>query len=80
MGLALAATLRFLRLSVLLPLAVPALLVGFVFIDIGLGLSVTSPLAALSSVAPWHLGLMSALALATVAWLSRADSNTEEVP
>ena len=71
LGLSLAAALHFLRLNALLPLAVPALLVGFVFVDITLGFSVASPLGALSSVAPWHLGLMSALALATVAWLSR---------
>ncbi len=80
LGLALAASLHFLRLSVLLPLAVPALLVGFVFVDISLGVSVTSPLAALSGVAPWHLGLMSALALATVAWLSRPDRVRTEKP
>ena len=73
LGLALAAVLHFLRLSALLPLAVPALLVGFVFVDIGLGVRLTSPLAALSGVAPWHLGLMGALSLATLAWLSRPD-------
>lgn len=78
-GLVLAALLRFLRLSILLPLAVPALLVGFVFIDISLGVGLTSPLAALSGVAPLHLTLMSALAVATLGWLARPGKvNTVE--
>ena len=78
-GLALAALLRFLRLSILLPLAVPALLIGFVFIDISLRVGLTSPLAALSGVAPLHLALMSALAVATLGWLARpGKANTVE--
>lgn len=66
LGLALAAALHFLRLNTLLPLAVPALLVGFIVLDIRLGVSFSSPLAALGGVAPWHLGLMSTLTATTL--------------
>lgn len=70
-GLGVAALLRFLRLSLLLPLAVPGLLVGFIVVDIRLGISLSSPVAALGGVAPWHLGLMSVLAAATLGVLAR---------
>jgi hypothetical protein len=70
MGYLLGALLHTLRLSFLTPLAVPALLVGLVVLDLRLGVTVFNPLAALTSASLWHLAVMMGIAIVTLIGLS----------
>lgn len=70
-GAVLGATFRFLRAVALLPLAVPALLVGTAVLDARLGLPLTNPVTASLRPSLEHALLGAALALATAAWLAR---------
>ena len=69
LGLLLGKALALIHLRALLPLVVPAALVGLVAADIWLGVALVSPLAASNALAPFHLGAMGAVALATVFYL-----------
>lgn len=69
LGILLGKLLALIRLRALLPLAVPALLVGLVAADIWLGVALVSPLAAADALAPLHLGAMGAAALLTTFYL-----------
>jgi hypothetical protein len=68
-GYLVGAFLHALRLSFLVPLAIPALFVGMVILDLRLGFTVFNPLTALTSTSFWHLGLMSGVAVLTLAGL-----------
>lgn len=68
-GVLLGQGLQLLRLSVLLPLAPPALLAGFVAIDIWLGRSLFNPFTSVAVVTVPHLLMMSALSLFIVVWV-----------
>lgn len=72
-GVLLGHAARALRLGVMLPILVPATLAGLLFADLQLGWTVFNPLTAATSVAPWHLVAMGALAFgglvfAAIAW------------
>lgn len=68
-GVLLGQGLQLLRLSVLLPLAPPALLAGFVAIDVWLGRSLFNPFTSVAVVTVPHLLMMSALSLFIVVWV-----------
>ncbi len=77
LGLVLGRVAQSLRLRALLPLLVPAAVAGLLVLDIQLGWTVLNPLTSAVAVSPWHLAMMSALAvvglgLASVGW-RRAD-------
>lgn len=59
------------RLRSILPLTVPALLVGVTWLDIHLRIAVLNPLTSATTVAPWHLALATAGAAATLFVLLR---------
>lgn len=69
-GYVVGAFLHALRLSFLVPLAIPALFVGLVVLDLRLGFTVFNPLTALTSISPWHLGVMTSIAVLTLAALT----------
>jgi hypothetical protein len=71
-GLALGTTLRLIRLSALLPVAVPGLIVAFIGLDVRLGVNLINPMTSSVTVAPYHLALMSVLALTTAVLLLRS--------
>ncbi len=68
-GVVLGQGMQLLRLSVLLPLAPPALLAGFVAIDVWLGLSLFNPFTSVAVVTVPHLLVMGALSLFMAAWV-----------
>lgn len=68
-GLVLARVLGFLRLSALLPLAIPALPVGLIFIDIYLGIPLFNPLTAVGHLSLPHLFLMTVFATLSLVYL-----------
>ena len=74
MGLLLGKILSTIRLSALLPVAVPGVIVAFIAVDVRLGLNLVNPMTSSVVVAPYHLALMSLVALTTVALLSRRFS------
>lgn len=68
-GLVLGRLLGYLRLRALLPLAVPAVLVGLIMADLALGVGFANPLSALSNVSLPHLATMSVVAFLTTLYL-----------
>ena len=79
-GMVLGRLLGFLRLRALLPLAVPAVLVGLIMADLALGLGLFNPLSALSQVALPHLATMATIAVLTSLYLftpSKAQPSKE---
>lgn len=71
-GLGLGRLLSILRLRVLLPLAVPAVLAGLITLDLALGMPLGSPLAALAGIHYGHLVLMGTVAVITLFILSQS--------
>lgn len=83
LGMALGRLLGLLRLRALLPLAVPAVLVGLIMADLALGIELLNPLSALSSVSLPHLAAMATLAVLSSVYLfipSKAPSPKEPAP
>jgi len=68
-GMLLGRLLGIIRLRALLPLAVPAVLVGLIMADLALGLELLNPLSALSQVSLAHLGVMATIAVVTSLYL-----------
>lgn len=68
-GAVLGQVMQLLRLSVLLPLAPPALLAGFVAIDVWLGRSLFNPFTSVAVVTIPHLLVMGTLSLFIVIWV-----------
>ncbi len=77
-GLLLGRLMGALRLTALLPVAVPALLIGFVALDVQLGLNVLNPLTASVNYAPAHLAAMAVTAAATAGYLLRVYPQDRE--
>jgi hypothetical protein len=71
LGLALGGVAARLRLGAFLPLLVPAVLVGFLMLDVRLGWSMFNPLTAPLDVSTWHAVAMSTLAAVMIAWAWR---------
>lgn len=70
LGVGLGALLRVLRLGLLLPLAVPALLVGLAVLDTALGRTLANPVRAAARGSLPHAVLAGLVAVALTAWLA----------
>jgi hypothetical protein len=68
-GIVLARVLGILRLGALLPLAIPALPIGLIFIDISLGIPLLNPLTAIGHISLLHLFLMTVFATLSLVYL-----------
>lgn len=68
-GLIFGHLLRFLRLGGLMPLVIPLVLVGFIFIDIPLGVSLFNPLSSIDTINLLHFFLMSIFATLSLSYL-----------
>lgn len=71
LGLALGKLLGLLRLTALLPVAVPGLIVAFIALDVRLGANLLNPMTSSVSPAPLHLALMGFVAAITLTVLAR---------
>lgn len=77
-GITIGRASTWLRLRSILPITVPALLIGATWLDVQLGVGLVNPLTTATVVAPAHLALASATMLCTLYFLFRDEREREE--